>query len=163
MAVDLTLILIVLATLVNGLLAGTSFDKALVQLPARKRMEISEFAAFSRANDLGNGLVVYPVTGIAAALLSLAAAASAILQGATLMQAWPLYIAALLAVLHSITTARAAPNMLSLRGAGSDETVLANTLDRFARWHNVRAVLQLLNFVMLVWGLVTYLSTHASF
>ena len=153
---DLTLILIILATLVNGLLAGGSLDKALVQLPARKRMGVLGFAAFSRANDLGNGLIVYPVAGILAALLSLAAAISAYFQGSALAQAWPLYVAALLALLHSFTTARAAPNMLSLRTAGDDEALLTQTLDRFTAWHNVRAVLQLLNFVMLVWALVTY-------
>jgi len=157
---DLTFILIVLATVVNGLLAGGSLDKALVQLPARKRMGIVGFAAFSRANDLGNGLVVYPVAGILAALLSLAAAISAYFQGSTPAQAWPLYVAALLALLHSFTTARAAPNMLSLRKPGDDEALLTQTLDRFAAWHNLRAVLQVLNFVMLVWALITYLTIH---
>ena len=157
---DLTLVLIALATVVNGLLAGGSLDKALVQLPARKRMGIVGFAAFSRANDLGNGLVVYPVAGILAALSTLAAAISAYFQGAAPEQAWPLYVAALLAVLHSFTTARAAPNMLSLRNAGDDGALLTKTLERFTAWHNVRAVLQVLNFVMLVWALVTYVTMH---
>jgi hypothetical protein len=46
--------------------------------------------------------------------------------------------------------------MLSLREPNSDETILTETLNRFAKWHNLRAVLQLLNFVMLLWAVVAY-------
>ena len=106
MVVNLTLILTVAATLVTGLLAGASLDKAVVQLPARRRMGVIAFAAFSRANDLGNGLILYPMIGIAAALLTIAAAAVAFIGGTPSMQAWPLYVSALLALLHSGTTAR---------------------------------------------------------
>lgn len=157
MNIDLTLLLIALAGLVNGLLAGMSLDKAVVQLPARKRMGIPAFAAFSLANDLGNGLVAYPVLGIAAALLSLLAALCAFLQGVAWARAWPLDLAALLAILHSLATARAAPNMLSLLTT-DDEPGQAASLDRFAAWHNLRAALQLLNFAVLIWALIAYLS-----
>ena len=71
MTVDLTFILIFAATAVTGLLAGVSLHKSLVQLPARHRMDIIPFAAFSRANDLGNGLILYPLLGIGAAFLTL--------------------------------------------------------------------------------------------
>jgi hypothetical protein len=156
MVFNLTFILILAATVLTGLLAGISIDKAVVQLPARHRMGVIGFAAFSRANDLGTGLIVYPVLGISAALLTIIASLAVFLQGAPLADAWPLYISALLAVLHSITTARAAPNMLSLRQPTNDEAILTEALDRFARWHNLRSVLQLLNFLMLVWALVAY-------
>ena len=156
MAIDLTFILILASEVVTGLLAGASLDKSLVQLPARHRLGIVEFAAFSRANDLGNGLVVYPVLGISAALLTISAALAAFLQGDPLTHAWPLYISALLAVLHSVATTRAAPNMLSLRQPTSDKATLTEALNRFAKWHNVRAVLQLLNFITLVLAAVVY-------
>jgi hypothetical protein len=156
MTVDLTFILILAATVVTGLLAGVGLDKSLVQLPARHRMGVVAFAAFSRANDLSNGLIVYPVLGIGAALLTIIAALAAVLRGTPLAHAWPLYISALLALLHSVTTTRAAPNMLSLRQPTNDEARLTETFNRFAKWHNVRAVLLLLNFVVLIWALVTY-------
>ena len=156
MIINLAFMLILAATVLTGLLAGISIDKAFVQLPARHRMGVIAFAAFSRANDLGAGLIVYPVLGIAAALLTIVATTAVFLQGTPLAHAWPLYISALLALLHSITTARAAPNMLSLRQPTDDEAILAGALDRFARWHNVRAVLQLLNFLMLLWAAVAY-------
>src|SRR5512136_1536716 len=138
MSSDLTLILILTATVATGLLAGASLDKALVQLPARHRMGVIGFARFSRVNDLGNGLVVYPVTGIAAALLTIIAALSAFLQGTSLAHAWLIYIAALFAVLHSFTTTRAAPIMLSLRQPTDNEATITEALNHFAAWHNAR-------------------------
>jgi hypothetical protein len=157
MTLDLTFILILAATVVTGLLAGISLDKAIVQLPARHRIGVVGFAAFSRANDLGNGIIVYPLIGISAALLTILAALAAVLRGTPLTHAWPVYISALLALLHSVTTARAAPNMLSLRQPTSDEAILTKTLNRFAKWHNMRTVLQLLNFIMLAWAVVAYI------
>lgn len=158
MTFDLTLVLILAATVATGLLAGASLDKAVVQLPARHRLGITKFANFSRANDLGNGLVVYPLMGIVAALLTIIAALTVFLQGVLRSHAWPVYVAACLAILHSFTTARAAPNMLSLRQPSDNETMLGDTLNRFALWHNIRAVLQVLNFVILVWSIVTYVA-----
>ena len=160
MTIDFTFILILAATAATGLLAGVSLDKAIVQLPARYRMGVVGFAAFSKANDLGNGLIVYPVLGIGAALLTIGAALAAFLQGTLISNAWPLYLSAIFALLHSFTTIRAAPNMLSLRQPTRDEAILTETFNRFAKWHNLRAILQLLNFVMLVWALVTYIIVH---
>jgi len=158
MSINLTLILILAATIVTGLLAGISLDKAIVQLPARHRMGVVGFASFSKANDLGNGLIVYPALGSSAALLTLLAALAAFMQGTPLAHIWPLYISALLALLHSVTTARAAPNMLSLRQSPKDESILIETFNRFAKWHNLRAILQLFNFIMLAWAVVAYTS-----
>ncbi len=160
MAFDLTLILILAATVAPGLLAGASLDKAVVQLPARQRMGVIGFASFSRANDLGNGLLVYPVIGISAALLTIGAALIALLQGTSLAHAWPIYLAALFAVLHSFTTTRAAPNMLSLRQPTDDEAKITEALNRFAAWHNARTALQILNFVMLVLGIMAYITVR---
>lgn len=158
MTLDLTLILILAATVATGLLAGASLDKAIVQLPARHRMGVVGFAAFSRANDLGNGLIVYPVIGIGAALLTIIAALAVVLRGTPLTHAWPVYVSALFALLHSFATTRAAPNMLSLRQPTNDEATLTKTLNRFAKWHSVRTGLLVLNFVMLVWATVAYIN-----
>jgi len=66
----------------------------------------------------------------------------------------PLSIALLLSVLHSFATTRAAPVMLSIKDAPNDEALLASKLDRFARWHTVRATFQVLTFFALLWALV---------
>jgi len=156
MVIDSTLTLIVTALIMTGLLAGASLDKSLVQLPARHRMGMSNFAAFSRANDLGNGLVVYPVLGIGSALSAIAAALAAYWQGLSFTDAGPLYLSAFLAVLHTISTTQAAPNMLQLRQPIHDENTLLLIFRRFERWHNVRMVLQVLNFITLIWALIIY-------
>ena len=60
-----------------------------------------------------------------------------------------------LAVLHTITTARAAPINLSQRKVEiTDEAKLSLLFDRFARWHNARAVLQVMNFGVALWATV---------
>jgi uncharacterized membrane protein len=123
-------------------------------------MGVVGFSAFSRANDLGNGLVFYPLIGIGAALLTISAAVAVVLQKTPLTHAWPVYVSATLALLHSLTTTRAAPHMLSLRQATNDEVILAKTLDSFARWHTVRTGLVLLNFIFLLWALIAFLSIH---
>src|SRR2546421_10460758 len=70
---NLLLWLIVLATVLNGMLAGGSLEGSLVKLPARRRIGVVAYASFARGNDLGNGLVAYPIWAVIAALLTLIA------------------------------------------------------------------------------------------
>jgi hypothetical protein len=151
---NLVLYLITLATAANGLLAGANTDTALVKLPARRRIGAVAYATFARGNDLGNGLVVYPLLGIGAALLTVLATALAYIVRSPIEVLLPLSIALLLSVLHSFATTRAAPVMLNIKDAPNDEALLASKLDRFARWHTVRATFQVLTFFVLLWTLV---------
>ena len=66
----------------------------------------------------------------------------------------PLFLAPLLSLLHAFATTRAAPVMLSLTDAPDDEAVLDAKRDRFARWHGVRAIFQLLASFALLRGRV---------
>jgi len=151
---SLGVFLIALATAVNGPLAGLNTDTALVKLPARRRIGAVAYATFARGNDLGNGLVVYPLLGIGAALLTVLATAAAYIERFPMAVLLPLSIASLLSVLHSFATTRAAPVMLSLKDASDDEATLTAKLDRFARWHAVRATFQVAAFFVLLWALV---------
>ena len=153
-SLDAPLILLAIATVLTGLLAGISLDKWVVQLPARHQIGIRPFAAFSRANDLGNGLVLYPVLGVGAALVTIAAALIANSPRLTGTPAWAVDSSAVLAVLHSLVTTRAAPQILRLRDPGTDQAAMAAALDRFAAWHAARAILQLLNFLTLLWSVI---------
>jgi hypothetical protein len=74
--------------------------------------------------------------------------------------ATPLYVAAGLAVLHSLVTAQAAPTNFSQRWVAKDEAALARVFDRFERWQTLRAVVQVLNFGAMLWALVTYVSVY---
>ncbi len=151
---NLVVFMIVLATAINGLLAGLNTDTALVKLPARRRIGAVAYATFARGNDLGNGLLVYPLLGIGAALLTVLTIVIAFLAHARAEVLLPLALASLLSLLHTFATTRAAPVMLSLKNAPDDEAFLRAKLDRFARWHAIRATLQLPTFFILLYALV---------
>ncbi len=151
---SLMVFLIVIAAAVNGLLAGLSVDTALVKLPARRRIGAVVYATFARGNDLGNGLVAYPLLGVGAVLLTLLATALAYAERSSMEVLLLLSLASLLSLLHTFATTRAAPVMLSLKDAPDDEALLMAKLDRFARWHAFRATFQVLAFFVLLWALV---------
>lgn len=150
----LLLALIVAATALNGLLGGISFDGALVKLPTRRRIGAVAYATFARGNDLGNGLWVYPSTAIGAALLTIVATIVAYVERTSAAVLVPLTIASLISIGHFVATSQAAPVMLRVGKTPDDEGLLSPLLDRFARWHAVRATLQVITFVILLWALV---------
>ena len=129
------------ALVADGILAGLSLDKVIVQLPAR-RIGVAAYAAYARAADLGNGVAFYASAGIGAALLTVAAFAVAVGLGAPGTVTGLLAAAALLSLLHSAITARAAPIMFRIGQAGDDQQALASLLARFARWSAARAAAQ---------------------
>lgn len=148
------LIITLVATGLDGVLAGASLDQSLKQLPARHRMGASAFSTYSRAADLSrNGILWYSTLGIGAALLTIAAAVALLVAAAPFPRALPVVIAAILAVLHSLVTARAAPTNFRQRSVLDDEKALAAVFDQFERWQTLRAVLQVLTFGAMLWGL----------
>jgi hypothetical protein len=156
MSLSLTFVLIVAATAANGLLAGASLDQSIKQLPARHKIGPVAYSEYSRASDLGPGILWYRILGVGAAVLTIAAAVSALVQGVPPASATPLYVAAGLALLHSLATTRAAPTNFSQRRVAKDEAALARVFDRFERWQTLRVVLQVLNFGAMLWALVAY-------
>jgi hypothetical protein len=138
----------------TGLLAGASLDQSIKQLPARHRIGVEVYSAYSQASDLGNGIALYTVLGVGSAVLALAAAVavhSALLPRTASV---PADVGAALAVLHSLATARAAPTNFSQRHAQGDPVALARVFDHFARWQGARVSLQTVNFGALLWTLV---------
>ncbi|TLZ94134.1 MAG: hypothetical protein E6K04_02135, partial [Methanobacteriota archaeon] len=106
MASTLELALLAVALILNGLLAGASLDKAITQLPARRKIGLRAMAEYHRATDLSPGLFLYPILGLGAPLLTWAAAV-ALFQGGDVSSAVILWIAvgAVLSIGHVITTA----------------------------------------------------------
>jgi hypothetical protein len=150
-----TLILAIATTAVIGPGAGMSLDQSIKQLPARWRIGVAAYSAYSRAGDQGNGLLLYPPMGIGTLFLAIAAAVSGHLSGLPGLLQTPLDISGALAILHSLVTARAAPINFSQRKYQlTDEVNLARVLDQFERWHNLRAALQVLNYGASLWATV---------
>jgi len=156
---DTTLAFIIAAAAVNGILAGASLDQSIKQLPARLRMGAVAYSVYSRASDLGNGVVWYALLGIGGALLAIVAAVLVFVtrsNAAFALPGWPVYLAAALSIMHSIVTALAAPVNFSQRKHEGDEAALSSLFDRFSRLQALRATLQVLAFAALLWGLVAY-------
>ena len=151
---NLLLWLIVIATILNGGLAGVSLEGSLVKLPARRRIGVVAYATFARGNDLGNGLVVYPIWAVSAALLTFIATIVAYFEQQPTALLIPLTIASLTSIGHFLATSQAAPVMLSLNHTPDDETILTAKLDKFERWSAVRTTLQVLTFFVLMWALI---------
>jgi len=157
---DITLALLFAATIFIGLLSGASLDQSIKQLPSRHRIGLTAYSQYSRASDLGNGILFYAVLGVAAALLNIAAAIAAYLQRIPSQPSNLIYVGALLAVLHSLATTQAAPlNFSQRKTSPNDEHGLAVIFNKFAHWQTIRCILQVLNFGVNLWALVVYLQT----
>ncbi|MGO9387135.1 MAG: hypothetical protein ACLPWD_03705 [Methanobacterium sp.] len=155
---NLIFILIITAAALNGILAGSSLDQSIKQLPSRHKIGMIAYSAYSRASDLGNGIWWYAILGVSAAALTIVAAFVAHFYGLPAYITTPLYFAGILAVLHSLVTIRAAPINFSQRKAIRDQFALEHIFNRFERWQELRAVLQVLNFVVMLWVLVLFTS-----
>jgi hypothetical protein len=147
--------LVALATVADGLLAGASLDQSIKQLPARHRIGMRAFSAYSRASDQANGVAWYAALGIGSAALTIAAGLAALLRGTPDQQRRPLLFATLLSVAHTLATARAAPINFAQRAAGDDEDTLQRIFDSFERWQTLRACLQLATFLTMFWAMAS--------
>jgi hypothetical protein len=145
-------IIISLAVIFNGLLAGMSIDTSLVKLPARRRIGNIAYAVFARGNDLGNGIIVYSALAISAGLFVIAATIIALLEKINNNLLLQLIIASITTVIHFIGTVKAAPVMLSIKNTPDDEAVLKGKFDKFERWHGFRACFQLVTFLILLYS-----------
>jgi hypothetical protein len=146
--------LMISAAATTGLLAGASLDQSIKQLPARRRIGIEGYSAYSQAADLGNGILFYATLGIGSAVLAIAAAVVVQLGQLPLDVRVSATAAAVLSVLHSLVTMRAAPILFSQRQSQGLAPALVKIFDRFNRWQTARVALQVTNFAVLLWSLV---------
>ncbi len=155
---DTTALLVIAETVLNGIAAGASLDQSIKQLPARHRIGVIAYSAYSQASDMGNGIFWYAGVGVSAVLLSLATAVVAFFQRVSPVHAVPIDIVAGLFLLHMlITLTRAAPLLLSQRHSDQDEAKLSTIFDRFERWQTMRVVVDVLIFGVTLWALVSYI------
>jgi len=143
------------AALFGGVLAGGFADRALVQMPAWKRLGAQRWAEYSREADLRNGFAVYPTEAFGGLLLSAAAADVLHRERAPRPARVAAGAAAVLAAGGLIVTAKAAPIMLSMRESKSDDEAGA-ALEGFWSWSKLRGALQVGAFVANVMALSSY-------
>lgn len=149
-----TRLLLVTATVVAGILAGGVFDRVIVGGPAWHRLGAEAWAQYSSHADLGAGLFAYPIEGVGAAVLLLAAAVSYHLErNYARIVLISLYLAAAFSIVGLILTIKAAPIMLGL-GTTLPVVALQQAENAFFFWGlYLRGAVDLLAFLSAVWAL----------
>jgi hypothetical protein len=143
------------ATLIDGLLAGAGLDQVIKQLPSRRQIGAVAYSRYFMAADLANGRFWYGALGILAYLLTVISAITGYLEKVDFLAMALLLFAAVLALVHMLGTARAAPTAFKVRKANSDETILNELFDTFSKWTAVRGIAGLLMFAAILLALVT--------
>src|SRR2546427_3991655 len=93
------------ATIFNGILAGGSLIKSVVELPARRTIGLPAMAAYHGAADLRTGFWIYPALGLGAPALTIALGIAFVVdQGAPMAAASFGYLAAALSLAHVFST-----------------------------------------------------------
>src|SRR5690242_11605826 len=92
--------LVIATAALSGIGAGASLDVSIRQLPARHRIGVLAYSAYSLATDLGTARVWCPPLGIGTLLLALATAVVAYLQQVALSHALPIFVTAALWIVH---------------------------------------------------------------
>ena len=152
--------LLAAATIVDGLLAGASLDQSVEQLPARHRIGVRAYHAYTQASHMANGRFWLIPLGIVAPILRVAASFWVYRLGLAEDAVLSVGMAAVLAVGHLLLTLRAGSINWALtpwqppERQIKDELELAKIFQSFERWQAVRASVQLLTFVAGVWALV---------
>jgi hypothetical protein len=154
------------ATMVDGLLAGASLDQSVEQLPARHRIGVRAYHAYTQASHMANGRYWLIPLGIGGPVLRIAAAAWARhARGAISRPHW-IDVAAALSVAHLLSTMKAGGINWSLgpwqppERQITEEAELKNVFSRFERWQALRAGLQLATFAAGVWALAAHAQTQ---
>ena len=144
------------AVVVATMGATASLDQLIKQVPARHRIGVVAYSAYSRAADFHTGIPYYVPIILGWLVLMPAAAVAGWRDGASGQRSFAL--AAMLGglVAHLLVTAVfAAPALLSQRRIGTnDEQALTAVFDRFQRWHLVRTVVDVATAGAAVWALV---------
>src|SRR5947207_8579385 len=96
-----------IATTLDGLLAGASVDQSVEQLPARHRIGMRAYRAYSQASHMANGRFWLVPLGIGGAVLTLAAAIWAVMLGLPTRRSLPVLLGGGLAVAHTLSTLKA--------------------------------------------------------
>lgn len=105
MGSSVTKILAAGAVFFAGLQAGVTLNRALVQVPAWRRVGMLAWADFMRAENVGLGSAFYPVLGLVAILTTIGTAvAYRFDKDRRLARSIPVYTAAAFAVLWALIT-----------------------------------------------------------
>jgi hypothetical protein len=101
-------ILLAITVAVDGLLAGASLDQSIEQLPARHRIGVRAYSAYSRASHASNGRFWLIPLGVGSFVLSVVVAIWAIRFNFPAERSLPVYLGGVLGLAHMLSTMKAA-------------------------------------------------------
>jgi hypothetical protein len=147
-------ILISIACLFSGLLAGANLYRYVIEVPAWRHLNIVSWGEYSRHADLGNGIFLWPAEAIIPALLFVVSSILIIKSKAVPADAAiAAYASAFFALAGLGFTFVAAPYMLSMRSMPDDAHLLQQTFDSFHYWGAWRAAAQISSFCASLWAM----------
>ena len=148
--------LLILATIINGLLAGGNVDRSLVAMPAWQQTGIVAWANFSRHADLGSGQLLYPVMAIGGTLLTVIVSILLPLVGIRSKSLlFPFVLAALCMLVSLPLSFKATPYMLSLRHiTNTNHYALKQAFMGFAYWGRLQGLLHVAAFCFNIGSLI---------
>jgi hypothetical protein len=129
------------------------------QLPARHRIGVRAYHAYTQASHMANGWFWLVPLGIGGPLLRVAAAVWARHTEQKVERPTPIYVAAGLSLAHLLSTMKAGRINWSLgpwqppERRIEDEGQLREVFAQFERWQAVRAALQFATFAAGIWAL----------
>jgi len=160
MASAITKILATGAVLFGGLLAGVTLNRALIQLPAWRRIGVLPWADFSRAETAGIGAVFYPALGLAALLFTIGTAVVYMFDGdKRSVRSVPIYGSAVLAVAWALVTRIVlVPKLSALNQVDGNVPKLQRIFAAVLLGSALNDVLHVVTFALSLWALVTVCS-----
>jgi len=143
-------LLLIISAIMGGLLAGGDLYRYLIEVPAWRNLEISEWVSYSKHADLGNGYFLFPVEAFGGAIPLVFASVICLKNGNLNPIASFLYVSTIFAIAGLILTAFAAPIMLHLPKIEGDTLLMQRAFNRFHFWGILRGVAQILSFCFCV-------------
>lgn len=148
------------AALFGGLLAGVTLNRALVELPAWRRLSFLAWAEFTRAESSGFGGVFYPALGLAALLLIIGTAVAYYFdRDKRLGRSAPIYASVVVAIAWaSVTRFVLVPKLFELKTATDNALELRQIFLSVELGSAINDILHVLTFMLGLWAVVALCS-----
>lgn len=161
MGSSVTKVLAAGSVLFGGLLAGVTLNRALVQLPAWRRIGVVAWADFTRAETFGIGAIFYPTLGLAALLLTVGTAvAYKFDREQQLARSAPIYAAATLAIVWAVVTRMVlVPQLFALNKAEDNIVKLRHIFVTVLFASAINDILHVVAFALSLWALIALYSS----
>jgi hypothetical protein len=160
--ITLLLAFLIAAIAVAGIGAGATLDQTIKQLPARHRIGVLAYSAYSQAADGVNGRFWYLPLGVIWLILILVSALIGWFSQPTASQTVALGQTVAGLVAHGFVTGRfAVPLLLSQSKYAGDEPALRQLFDRFAYWNLIRAFIDIGVLAAVAWALIATINAQS--